>query len=355
MIGLTLGIGWKVNRTTSDGNVPVNTVAPTISGTATIGQTLTSTTGTWTSDTGVTGYLYQWYRGATLITGATNSTYVLALADVGFDITCRVAATDTDGTSAYVSSSNSIFLFDTDYKAVLDRGTALSYTLPTLAQQKLQNTLLMSMKADGVWAKLDVFYNFANNGSKEFATLNWKSPTLYQCTLINSIIFNTNQGFTGNGTSTYVDTNFQLASGVNYTLNNASRCVYINTTSGSGVYDGNSLAATNTFKTGTSTAQRINQALLGVSPAFAYNTNGGIDGFKSIHRTTSSLITLFNGTSSDTRTQTSVSPLAAANHLLLRSTTSYAAHTISMFSAGASLVSENTAFATAYYNYINSI
>jgi hypothetical protein len=90
----------------TDGNAPVNTVAPVISGTALVGQTLTSTTGTWTSDTGVIGYLYQWYRGATLISGATNSTYVLTFADGGFNITCRVAATDTDGTSGYVSSNS---------------------------------------------------------------------------------------------------------------------------------------------------------------------------------------------------------------------------------------------------------
>ena len=90
----------------TDGNAPINVVAPVISGTALVGQTLTSTTGTWTSDTGVIGYLYQWYRGATLISGATNSTYVLTFADGGFNITCRVAATDTDGTSAYVSSNS---------------------------------------------------------------------------------------------------------------------------------------------------------------------------------------------------------------------------------------------------------
>ena len=93
----------------TDGNAPVNTIAPVISGTALVGNTLTSTTGTWTSDTGVISYLYQWYRGATLISGATNSTYVLTFADGGFDITCRVAATGTDGTSAYVSSNSILF------------------------------------------------------------------------------------------------------------------------------------------------------------------------------------------------------------------------------------------------------
>ena len=111
----------------TDGNAPVNTIAPIISGTALVGNTLTSTTGTWTSDTGVIGYLYQWYRGATLIGGATNSTYVLTFADGGFDITCRVAATDTDGTSAYVSS-NSILFRSFDFTIKTDNLSAGSST-----------------------------------------------------------------------------------------------------------------------------------------------------------------------------------------------------------------------------------
>ena len=120
----------------TDGDAPVNTIAPVISGTALVGNTLTSTTGTWTSDTGVIGYLYQWYREATLISGATNSTYVLTLSDAGFNMTCRVAATDTDGTSAYVSS-NSILAIDTRliFSVKTDNaGTSASnqFTIPTL-------------------------------------------------------------------------------------------------------------------------------------------------------------------------------------------------------------------------------
>lgn len=89
----------------SDGNVPVNTVAPVISGSVSIGSTLTSTTGTWTSDTGVIGYLYQWYRGDLPISGATSNSYILVTADLYNNVVCKVAATDTDGTSAYVSSN----------------------------------------------------------------------------------------------------------------------------------------------------------------------------------------------------------------------------------------------------------
>lgn len=347
MIAIVNAIG-KSGGFRSDGNTPVNTVAPVISGTATIGQTLTSTTGTWTSDTGVTGYLYQWYRGATLITGATNSTYILTISDVSYDITCKVAATDTDGTSAYVSS-NAIFLFDVDYTPILDRGTALGYTLPTLAQQKSQSVLLTNMKSIGVWNKLDVYYNFANNGSKEFATLNWKAPTLNQVTLFNSISWN-NTGFIGNGTSTYLDTNFQLASGTNYTQNNASRYVYMISSSGGGVFDGNSAAASNSFRTSNSTAQRINQSTTALPTAFNFNLQNEM---KSIHRTSLTNVTLFNGTVSENRTAASAIILAA-NHLILRSTTSYGSHRLSMFAAGASMVSENTDFINAYDTYLSS-
>lgn len=354
MINIGIGVSWKTNTITSDGNTPVNTIAPVISGTSTIGQTLTSTTGTWTSDTGVTGYLYQWYRDTTLITGATNSTYVLVLADVAFDITCRVAATDTDGTSAYVSS-NAIFLFDADYKAVLDRGTALSYTLPTLAQQKLQNTLLMNMKADGVWAKLDVFYNFANNGSQEFGTLNWKSPTTRQSTLIGTPNFISNQGFQGTGTS-YIDTNFNPTIGTNnYLQNNASRYVYMYTAgvSTNVSLDGILLNTRNSITRASSTAQRINQAGSTSTPVFDYNSTRGT---KSIHRTNSTNIELFNGTTQESRTVTS-SAMENSNQTILRGTsaTVFATHTISMYAMGASLVSENAAFVADYNTYINAI
>jgi hypothetical protein len=341
----------------SDGAVPVNTVAPTISGTATIGQTLTSTTGTWTSDTGVTGYLYQWYRDATLITGATNSTYVLALADVGFDITCRVAATDTDGTSAYVSSSNSIFLFDADYQAVLDRGTALSYTLPTLAQQKLQNTLLMNMKADGVWAKLDVFYNFANNGSASFGTLNWKSPTTRQCTFETSPSnFISNQGIQGTGLG-YISTTFNPATGGpnQYTLNNASRYFYMYQAgvSANVSFDGVSATTVNGIRRDSITSQRINQSTGVLNTAFDYTATRGM---KSIHRTSSTNVQLFNDTIGESKIATSVA-VQTSTQFILRgySNTVFATHTVSMYAMGASLVSENAAFVADYNTYINSI
>jgi hypothetical protein len=86
----------------SYGSLPVNTVAPAVSGTATVGSTLTTTDGTWTGAPAPT-FTYQWQRGTTNISGATSSTYVVQLGDVGNTVRCVVTATNTLG----VTSANS--------------------------------------------------------------------------------------------------------------------------------------------------------------------------------------------------------------------------------------------------------
>ena len=74
-------------------SAPVNTVAPAVSGTATRGQTLSSTTGTWTGAPTPT-FTYQWQRAGSNISGETSSTYTLVTADVGNAIRCVVTATN---------------------------------------------------------------------------------------------------------------------------------------------------------------------------------------------------------------------------------------------------------------------
>ncbi len=62
--------------------------APTISGTAQVGSTLTAKTGTWTPSPVALGY--QWYRSGVAIAGAVSGTYVVAAADAGNTITLNV-------------------------------------------------------------------------------------------------------------------------------------------------------------------------------------------------------------------------------------------------------------------------
>ena len=82
---------------------PVNTAAPSVSGTAREGETLTASPGTWS---GSPTYAYRWQRCATTcqdIAGATGRTHVLTAADVGVTVRVRVVATNSGGTAAAVS------------------------------------------------------------------------------------------------------------------------------------------------------------------------------------------------------------------------------------------------------------
>jgi hypothetical protein len=86
-------------------SVPVNTVAPAVTGTATFGQTLSTTTGTWTGNPASFSYAYQWQRSGSNIGSANSSTYTLVQADVGNTIRCVVTATNSGGSTAANSNS----------------------------------------------------------------------------------------------------------------------------------------------------------------------------------------------------------------------------------------------------------
>lgn len=83
--------------------LPVNSVAPAITGTATVGQTLSLSTGTWSNTPDA--YARIWKRDGVVIAGATGATYVLVEADEGAVISGSVKATNL-GVSA-VANSNS--------------------------------------------------------------------------------------------------------------------------------------------------------------------------------------------------------------------------------------------------------
>jgi len=80
---------------------PANTAAPTITGTARVGETLTAQNGTWSNNP--TAFQYQWQRcnasGAACanVAGATQKTYLLTPADSGRTMRVRVTGINADG------------------------------------------------------------------------------------------------------------------------------------------------------------------------------------------------------------------------------------------------------------------
>ena len=87
-------------------SAPVNVRPPSISGTPTVGRTLTAAPGTW-SGTAPIGYAYQWQRcgaACTAIAGATTRTYRVTSTDRGAHLRVLVTATNAKGSAQAVSS-----------------------------------------------------------------------------------------------------------------------------------------------------------------------------------------------------------------------------------------------------------
>jgi hypothetical protein len=83
---------------------PTNYSLPEVSGTTTVGQTLSSTTGGWNGYPAPT-YAYQWVRGASNIGGATSATYPLVDADYNNTIKVIVTATNSAGSANATSNA----------------------------------------------------------------------------------------------------------------------------------------------------------------------------------------------------------------------------------------------------------
>jgi hypothetical protein len=85
------------------GVAPTNTVAPAITGTAEVGETLNLSNGTFTGDA-VIGYAYQWFAGGVAIPGATANTLILGSAQLGKIIQARVSASNASGSAQAFSA-----------------------------------------------------------------------------------------------------------------------------------------------------------------------------------------------------------------------------------------------------------
>ena len=316
---------------------PVNTASPSLSyEQRTEFYTVSTDDGTW--DNSPTSFTYQWYRDATPISGETLSQYILTSADVDTEITCQVTAINAGGSST-PEPSDAIYVFDYDYGQVFyyygDTGGAKSI---------LQNQFMLAIKAAGVWAKLDVLCVFRGSGDGN-ALVDWKR--LSEVTNIDCA-FDTTQGYTGSSTSipASIDTNFVTNAGTNYTQDNASRYFFPYAFSGTGPMEGNQY---NVMNLGATTINRINSQT-DLDSAFQYTTTVEP---KSIHRTSDTDVTLFNGTTSASRTNTSESN--GNSLIILRQGGDNGAHTVAAYAAGASMVAENTAFVAAWNTYITAL
>ena len=125
---------------------PVNSVKPAVSGTATVGQELRVSRGTWSPTPG--SYGYQWQRCSSTgtdclnVVGATSSVYGVRSADVDHRLRALVTARTSAGRSTVASTPSSV---------VLDNSTTTtSSTTTTVQGNKAPTITFISLRRVGV-------------------------------------------------------------------------------------------------------------------------------------------------------------------------------------------------------------
>jgi hypothetical protein len=204
---------------------PVNTVAPTISGTNAVGNMLTATNGTWTGTS--ISYTYQWKRDGVNIPSATSITYTLVQADAGYNITCQVTGTNAAGTANALS--NSLLCYDANAYAY-NTATNLTATTQTVAI----NELVLDLKSAGIWTKMKAVYPMITDKVTQVDI-----ATQMKFNLINPADTNAAFRLSWNGGWTYASTgvtpsgtgfaNTNLNPSTQLTLNNTHLSIYSRT------------------------------------------------------------------------------------------------------------------------------
>lgn len=185
------------SATLSVGALMTVTPAPTISGTAVVGKTLTAVNGAWTPSN--VAFAYQWNRGGVAISGATASSYTLVAADLNYSISVTVTATATGFTTTIRSSAGT--------STVLDRLTTTP--TPTITGNTTVGSVLTANP--GTWAPAPV--TLAYQWFRNSVAIAGATATTYTLTSADDLTFITLKvtgSRAGYGDETVTSANFQV-------------------------------------------------------------------------------------------------------------------------------------------------
>ena len=196
---------------------------------------------------------------------------------------------------------------------------------------------ISSFKSTGLWDQFDVCWNaaLANPTLNHYKKLNIKNPSVCKHTYFGTVS-STDVGVNADGTSSYIDTNFNPATqGVKYTQNSACRIIYMYAppsvgirVDGIGASSANAMAVVQTANVG----QRINQDIQNLNVGAIVSGNG----YQAINRSDGSNVQVYNRKIRQNATRASAA-LTNANQLIGRSSGLYGNGTYSWYIMGASL------------------
>ncbi len=105
------------------------------------------------------------------------------------------------------------------YKPEADALFAAMSTKPSALRQEAIAHMITRLDRAGVWSKLDMLQVYAGHNATA-VLIDWKTPTRV-ASLVSSPSFQTDRGYTGNGTNSCINTNFNQSAGSNFAQFNA--------------------------------------------------------------------------------------------------------------------------------------
>jgi hypothetical protein len=254
--------------------------------------------------------------------------------------------------------------YDGDYLTILSIGDSLGFTLPSCDQRIKQNQLVLDLKAAGIWDELDLLYVFATDGDENYACINWKDPGNFTCLRVNSPAHIENIGVQGNGTTSYLNTQWVAGiNAVNFQLNDGGAFCYVN----------NEVAAANRFQFGADNASsdQTSFSAKNTGSVHRYGINSSnvtvgssvsSIGFFHIRRTASNDLRLFKDGSQVGATSTQVStnltpsqPMAICAFNANGGIGGHSTAQIGVFGIGASLSGMEPTLNTIWNDYFTSL
>jgi len=278
--------------------------------------------------------------------GTNTITFTLSTALTnGQSVTLNVAANNTikdaannalAATTIAITNNVAAAGYDVDYQAVLDYATANSIALPSTVESGINNQIVIDLKANGAWAKLDMFLKYKGDANSAFKLICWKRVTAVVA--YGSLTWSAT-GVQGNGSNTYIDPLINLSTLTNYKLNDAG-IYYIpltdikETTASLGVKDvGNNQTAVLPGITNNASYLRMNNISDDQSEKIGdhvtINTLNGMD------RTVSTEFTWRHGTSTVLRTSPSSAVPNAKFIIMASNTFNGTSDSMSLFSSNA--------------------
>ena len=259
-----------------------------------------------------------------------------------------------------IASQGRGLTFCPEYQNVLNYAVLQGYTPPSTSQQVFQNNLMQFITSSGLYTKLDIFYVYANNGSKEFSLINWINTGSFYGTASGATppTWNTITGWKGNGISAFIDTGYRPTGTApqKFLQTDASAFIYsvpdIPITASLIGYGG---AGTNTA-TFRVNQQNTSTHRVMTNAATIGNINFSGTGLKHVNSNGANIQTYINnGALVSTQTLTSVGPSTVQNITIFRSQNSYGNSYASIFGLGGDTTSYSSSLNDAITTYLNSL